>query len=109
MSFTKEQLHEAHKLSSHNYSIVMKSVEACCFYCCKRFKVNENTIFLPSNERKKTIHEPTAFHVACGVDAIIADSQTEFAKDVRFVAAMRDYWFGYETEKVTEVTEEENG
>ena len=107
MNLTKEQLQEAHKLSSNNYSIVMKSVEACCFYCCKRFKVNENTIFLPSNERKKIIHEPTAFHVDCGVDAVIADSQTELARDMKFVAAMRYYWF--DIDSPYESTEEENG
>ena len=107
MSFTKEQLQEAHKLSSYNYSMVMKSVEACCFYCCKRFKANEDTVFLPSNERRKAVHEPTAFHVACGVDAIIADSQTELTRDMKFVAAMRYYWF--DIDSPYESTEEENG
>lgn len=104
MSFTKEQLLEAHRLSSNNYTKVAKSLYACCFYCCERFLVDIRSVNMVVNRRNNT---RTAFHVACGVDAIIADSQTELAKDMRFVAAMRYYWF--DIDSPYETTEEENG
>ena len=103
MTFTRENVLEAHKLSSNNYDAVCKSDRSCCFYCGELFVPGNDTI---SIFKLRHSNERTAVHIRCGVDAVIGDSQTELVKDMRFVAAMRYYWF--DIDSPYETTEEEN-
>ena len=86
VSYSKEELNQAHKLSYANKTRLAAARECGCFYCLK--------VFTPDKIIDWSLDDPddTAICPYCGIDAVLGDNEG-FSLTEAFLKAMYREWF----------------
>lgn len=96
MNFTKTDILDAHKHSSHNEEQLWNSIMCGCFHCCNTFAPLEVKEWI--KERKKVagtngLDLQTALCPKCGIDSVLGDASGYPVVDPEFLSEMNEQWF----------------